>query len=104
MECFIEPGNYSMLQKLGMPALNKLSIEVYGIAFWNGEVSEESMYNVLLRLLSETPDHPVPEFRYSIEPDFWFYESGPVYGVSSSHQNIQELYDNLQEKMWLAGR
>ncbi len=102
-ECFTDPDEFSMLQKPGMPALNKLFIDVYGIAIQNGEVSEESIYNVLLRLLAETPEHPVPEFRYSIEPDFWSYESGPVYGVSPSHQNIQDLYDNLQEKIWLAG-
>jgi DGQHR domain-containing protein len=103
-ECFTDPNDFSMLQKPGMPALNRLFIDVYGIAIQNGEVSEKAMYNVLLRLLAETPDHPVPEFMYSIEPDFWSYESGPVYGVSSSRQNIQDLYDNLQEKLWLAGR
>jgi len=61
------------------------------------------MYNVLLRLLVETPEHPVPEFRVAIEPDFWGFRSGPIYGVSTSHQNIQDLFDNLQEKIWMAG-
>ncbi len=102
-ECFTEPKDYTLLQKPGMPALNRLFIDVYGIALQGGEVSEESMYNILTRLLSETSEHPVPEFRQSIEPDFWSIESGPVYGVSTSHQNIQDLYDNLQEKIWLAG-
>ena len=103
-ECFTDPNDFSLLQKPGMPALNKLFIDVYGIAIQSEDVSEESMYNVLLRLLAETSEHSVPEFRDAIEPDFWSYESGPVYGVSPSRQNIQDLYDKLQEKLWLAGR
>jgi hypothetical protein len=103
-ECFTEPNEYSLLQKTGMPAMHRLFIDVYGIAIQNGEVSEKAFYNVLLRLLSDTPDHPVPEFRVSLEPDFWSFESGPIYGVSTSHQNIMDLYDNLQEKIWMAGR
>ena len=103
-ECFTDAKAYSLLQRPGMPALNKLFIDIYGITLQDSEVSEASMYNVLTRLLSETPEHPVPEFRYPIEPGFWSYDSGPVYGVSSTRQNIQDLYDNLQEKIWLAGR
>ena len=87
-----------------MVALNRLFIDVNGIVLQDGEVSEESMYNVLTRLLTETTEHPVPEFRHSINPDFWSIESGPVYEVSTNHQNIQDLYDSLQEKIWLAGR
>ena len=103
-ECFTDPKEYSLLQKPGMPAMNKLFIDVYGIALQDGDVSESTMYNILTRLLVETKDHPVPEFRYSIDPEFWSYESGPIYGVSSTRQNTQDLYDNLQEKIWLAGR
>jgi len=103
-ECFTEPKGYSLLRKPGMPAMHKLFIDVYGIILQKGDVSESAMYKVLTRLLMETPEHPVPEFRYPIEPDFWSYESGPVYGISPTRQNIQILYDNLQEKIWLAGR
>ena len=74
-ECFTDPKEYSLLQKPSMPAMNKLFIDVYGIALQDGEVSESSMYNILTRLLIETKDHPVPEFRYSIEPEFWSYDS-----------------------------
>ncbi len=102
-ECFTDPKSFSLLQRPGMPALNKLFIDIYGLALQQGDVTEESMYNLLTRLLVETPNHPVPEFRYPIEPAFWGYSSGPVYGVTSTHQNIQNLYDNLQEKIWLAG-
>jgi len=103
-EYFTEPNEYSLLQRPGIPAMHKLFIDVYGIAIQTGEVSEETFYNVLLRLLSETPDHPVPEFRGPLEPDFWSFESGPTYGVSTSHQNIMDRYDNLQEKIGMAGR
>ncbi|MFH1179389.1 MAG: DGQHR domain-containing protein [Candidatus Bathyarchaeota archaeon] len=103
-ECFTDPDEFSLLHSPGMPAFHKLFIDVYGIAIQSGQVSEESMYNVLLRLLAETPEHPAPEFRVAIEPDFWGIQSGPIYGVSTSHQNIQDLYDNLQEKIWMAGR
>jgi len=103
-ECFTAPKEFSMLQKPGLPALNKLFIDVYGIALQSGDVSEEAMYKVLSRLLEETPAHPVVDFRYSIGVDFWSFDSGPVYGVTATRQNIQDLYDNLQEKIWLAGR
>jgi hypothetical protein len=103
-ECFTDPDEFSLLHRPGMPAMHRLFIDVYGIALQSGDVSEKTMYNVLLRLLSETPDHPVPEFRVPIEPDFWSFQSGPIYGVSATHQNIEDLYDNLQEKIWMAGR
>jgi len=102
-ECFTDPKGFSLLQRPGMPAMNRLFIDIYGLALQEGEVTEETMYNLLKRLIVETPNHPVPEFRYPIEPDFWGFSSGPVYGVTSTRQNIQDLYDNLQEKIWLAG-
>jgi DGQHR domain-containing protein len=102
-ECFTDPKGFSLLQRPGMPALNRLFIDIYGLALQEGEVTEETMYNLLTRLLVETSNHPVPEFRYPIEPDFWGFNSGPVYGVATTRQNIQDLYDNLQEKIWLAG-
>ena len=103
-ECFTDAKEYFLLQKPGMPSMNKLFLDVYWITLQDGEVSEFSIYNILTRLLVETNNHPVPEFRFSIDPEFWSYESGPVYGIISTRQNIQNLYDNLQEKIWLAGR
>lgn len=102
-ECFTDPKGFSLLQRPGMPAMNRVFIDIYGLALQEGEVTEETMYNLLKRLIVETPNHPVPEFRYPIEPDLWGFSSGPVYGVTSTRQNIQDLYDNLQEKIWLAG-
>ena len=58
-ECFTEPKSYSLLRKPGVPAVHKLFIDVYGIILQKGDVSESAMYNVLRRLLTETPEHPV---------------------------------------------
>jgi hypothetical protein len=50
-ECFTDPEGFSLLQRPGMHALNRLFIDIYGLALQEGEVTEETMYNLLTRLL-----------------------------------------------------
>ena len=59
-ECFTDPKGFSLLQRPGMPAMNRVFIDIYGLALQEGEVTEETMYNLLKRLIVETPNHPVP--------------------------------------------
>ncbi len=101
-ECFAEPRSYSLLIKPGMPALNLLFPDVYGMALRGGDVSEEAMFNVLTGLLAETPEHRDPDFQGPLGLEFWSLDRGSSRVLGTTKEAINQLYENLQLKIWLA--
>jgi DGQHR domain-containing protein len=96
---FEDPRPYTLLGTPGISGLHMLFPFVYGRCAESGVITEERMTSVLKSLLTETPDHPDPEFRGPVDLMFWSKEHGPDEALASNKQSITELYENLRKKI-----
>jgi DGQHR domain-containing protein len=101
-EAFVEPHRYTVLETPGLFSLNRLFPNVYGLCTRKGLVTMDAMERHLNLLKAETPDHPEPDFRGSIDLVFWTKEHGPLIALSTNMKIIADLHRHLLNKIKLA--
>jgi DGQHR domain-containing protein len=100
-ECVSNPTAYMLMRRPGVYALHRLFKDLYS-KVKEDTLDEEYLYLRLIWLNKETPEHYVPDFRPPLTPEFWSKKNGSTYVQSSTRRGRDELYNYLNEKLWLA--
>lgn len=100
-ECISSPHRYTLMKRQGVYAMHKL-FKVFYAHSLDEIVDEDSIYQKLDWLTTETPEHEIRDFRPPLTSSFWSYTDGSDYVQSGTRREKDILFNCLCEKLWLA--
>ena len=104
-KCFNEPGDYLLIQTLGLSSMMRLFPSIYGYTARDGDVSRNNMAKYLRYLLERTERHYDSSYVRPINENWWHRvdgEIGILRGTGEGH--YKKVSDNLIHKLQIALR